>query len=273
MQKNPQDIYAIGDLQGCLESLDGLLEQIPEDSHIIFVGDLVNRGPESLQTLRRVKALCENGRAQTVLGNHDLHLLAVAAGAGSVHKKDTISEILEAPDFVELIDWLRCQPLLIETDDTLFVHAGIPPHWTLQEAKKLAQEAHDALCSHDWKTYLQGMYGADVFCESLCGAARMRGILNALTRMRFIGPDGKPDYVIKEGILQAPAGYKPWFECRRRIDKTICFGHWSMLGLMLRPQLIAIDTGCLWGGTLSAVRLSDRRLFQEPCPLWSAPGC
>ncbi len=123
------------------------------------------------------------------------------------------------------------------------------------------------------KSYLQFIYFNYNYSDSLSGPARMRAILNGLTRMRFMDPEGNPDYSIKEGLGAAPAGYKPWFECPRRVTKTICFGHWSMLGLMLRPKLIAVDTGCLWGGTLTAVRLSDRRLFQEPCPEWAAPAC
>lgn len=207
------ELFAVGDLQGCLESLKGLLEQLPKSAHIIFVGDIVNRGPQSLKTLRKVKKLCDSGRAEMVLGNHDLHLLAVAAGAGRVHRKDTIGEILEARDCDELIDWLRKQPLIINTPDTVFVHAGIPPAWTLKDALSHAEEAHRALAGDDWKAYLQGMYGNDNYSDSLSGPARMRAILNGLTRMRFMDPEGNPDYSIKEGLGAAPAGYKPWFEC------------------------------------------------------------
>ena len=269
----PSFLYAVGDLQGCLESLENLLEIIPPNAELLFVGDLVNRGPQSLETLRFVKRLCVESRARTLLGNHDLHLLAVAAGAGSVHRKDTIGEILTAPDCQDLVDWLRCQPLLIDTPDVVFVHAGIPPHWTLEKAKTLAKEAETHLSSDHWKDYLQNMYGGTVFQDDLTGADRMRGILNGLTRMRFIGPDGEPEFTLKEGADKAPAGFKPWFECRRRVTKTICFGHWSTLGLIVRPDLVAIDTGCLWGGKLTAVRFPDRRLFQETCPQWAAPGC
>ena len=185
-------LYAVGDLQGCLESLENLLEIIPPNAELLFVGDLVNRGPQSLETLRFVKRLCVESRAHTLLGNHDLHLLAVAAGAGSVHRKDTIGEILTAPDCQDLVDWLRCQPLLIDTPDVVFVHAGIPPHWTLEKAKTLAKEAETHLSSDHWKDYLQNMYGGTVFQDDLTGADRMRGILNGLTRMRFIGPVGEP---------------------------------------------------------------------------------
>lgn len=266
-------IYAVGDLQGCLESLANLLEIVPDDGELLFVGDLVNRGPQSLATLRFVKKLCDAGRARAILGNHDMHLLAVAAGAGNIHRRDTISEILEAPDREELIDWLRRRPLLIDTPDVVFVHAGIPPRWTLDLAERLAREAEAQLSGDNWKEYLQDMYGTDNYTEDLTGKARMRAIFNGLTRMRFIGPDGEPEYSLKEGADKAPAGFKPWFECRRRVTKTICFGHWSTLGLINRPDLAAIDTGCLWGGKLTAIRFPDRRIFEENCPQWMAPGC
>ena len=264
---------AIGDLQGCYESLLGFLEQLPEDSPLVFLGDLVNRGPQSLKTLRFVKSLCEAGRAQSILGNHDLHLLALVATGQSCPKKDTLTDILTAPDRDELIDWLRQRPLLIDSADTVFVHAGIPPDWTLEKANALASEVHEKLCAATWKSDLKNMYGPDVFSDKLTGDARLRSILNGLTRMRFLKPDGTPDYSIREGIAKMPTGYSPWFEIPRQVKKTICFGHWSMLGLVIRPDTIAVDTGCLWGGALSALRLSDRRLFQEPCPCWAKPGC
>lgn len=264
---------AIGDLQGCYESLTGLLEQLPEDAPLVFLGDLVNRGPQSLLTLRRVKELCDAGRAQSILGNHDLHLLALVATGKPCPKKDTLNDILTAPDRDELIDWLRARPLLIETQDTVFVHAGIPPKWSLGKARALASEVQESLRADTWKHTLENMYGADVFRDDFTGDARLRGILNGLTRMRFLKPDGTPDYSIREGIAKMPAGYRPWFEFPRLVQKTVCFGHWSMLGLVIRPDTIAVDTGCLWGGALSALRLSDRRLFQEPCPCWAKPGC
>ena len=254
---------AIGDLQGCYESLTGLLEQLPEDAPLVFLGDLVNRGPQSLLTLRRVKELCDAGRAQAILGNHDLHLLALVATGKPCPKKDTLNDILTAPDRDELIDWLRARPLLIETKDTVFVHAGIPPKWSLEKARALASEVQESLRADTWKHTLENMYGADVFRDDLTGD----------TRMRFLKPDGTPDYSIREGIAKMPAGYRPWFEFPRLVQKTVCFGHWSMLGLVIRPDTIAVDTGCLWGGALSALRLSDRRLFQEPCPCWAKPGC
>ena len=291
-------LFAIGDLQGCLESLEELLTQLPQDAELLFVGDLVNRGPQSLQTLRFVKNL--GSRARSILGNHDLHLLAVAAGAGEMHKKDTIADILSAPDRDELINWLRNQPLLIEQGDVLFAHAGIHPLWDLSDLAlaackstvislmgeryvktrqfatktKGAQEAHEALAGPQWQRWLQGMYGNTQWSPDLTGEKRMRAILNGFTRMRFVNAlTGELDFDLKEGAGTAPKGWVPWFEYKHRLlcDHTICFGHWSMLGLINRPNLVAIDTGCLWGGELTAVRFPDRRIFQEKCPCWANP--
>jgi len=267
-----ENLIAIGDLQGCFESLKALLEQLPEHSALVFLGDLVNRGPDSLKTLRHVKSLCESGRARCVLGNHDLHLLALVATGSPPRKKDTLSEILKANDCDELIDWLRRQPLLIDTPSTVFVHAAIDPAWPLVKAKRLAHEVEVQLASDDWTSTLSQMYGTDLFAESLTGQARVRAILNVFTRMRFLKPDLTADFELKEGIAKMPPGYTPWFEVPRQTHKTICFGHWSMLGLVLRHDTVAVDTGCLWGGALSAVRLMDRRLYQEPCPCWARPG-
>ncbi len=267
-----QTYYAIGDLQGCLESLDGLLEQIPEDAPLIFLGDLVNRGPESLATLRRIKNM--GARAQCLLGNHDLHLLAVAAGASKVHKKDTIGEIFEAPDADELIDWLRHQSIMIETPEATFVHAGIHPLWSLEKARSLAKEAEIMLQGKSWKKMLKQMYGNNDWDEALEGPERLQAILNCFTRMRFVDRQtGALDFKQKEDIGSAPKHLIPWFEYEARpaASTTICFGHWSMLGLIRRPNIIAIDTGCLWGGQLTAVRFPDRKILQEPCPCWADP--
>ncbi len=272
MPLNQEHLYAIGDIQGCLESLQNLLEQLPQNARIVFTGDLVNRGPQSLATLRFVKSLGD--RARTTLGNHDLHLLAVAAGAGRVHRRDTIQEVLDAPDSKELIDWLRRQPLMIEDMGVTFVHAGINPKWTLSEARDLAAEAHEALSGKHWKKWLEGMYGNTRWEKNLKGASRMRAILNAFTRMRFVDREtGELDFEQKEGVGSAPENLIPWFEFEGRTarDALICFGHWSMLGLVNRPNLVAIDTGCLWGGRLTAVRFPDRRFFEEVCPCWANP--
>ena len=260
-------LFAIGDLQGCLESLEELLTQLPQDAELLFVGDLVNRGPQSLQTLRFVKNL--GSRARSILGNHDLHLLAVAAGAGEMHKKDTIADILSAPDRDELINWLRNQPLLIEQGDVLFAHAGIHPLWDLPTAQKLAQEAHEALAGPQWQRWLQGMYGNTQWSPDLTGEKRMRAILNGFTRMRFVNAlTGELDFDLKEGAGTAPKGWVPWFEYKHRLlcDHTICFGHWSMLGLINRPNLVAIDTGCLWGGELTAFASRIAASFRKNAP-------
>ncbi len=268
------DLYAVGDVHGCLESLKKLLEKLPENARLIFLGDIVNRGPESLETLRLVKSLCEEGRAKCLLGNHDLHLLAVAAGHGSLHRRDTIGEILEAPDRAELISWLRHQNIALFEENTLFVHAGVHPSWDLETAMQLAAEAEKQLSGRRWKSYLRDMYGPDQWEETLEGQARMRAVFNAFTRIRFISrTTGKLDFDVKEGLAAASPDLIPWFDDRNRAlrGQTIVFGHWSMLGLLLRPDIIAADTGCLWGGSLTAVRISDRRAFMQRCPLWRSP--
>lgn len=267
-----QDFYAVGDVHGCLESLKALLDRIPEDAPLVFLGDLINRGPQSLETLRFVRALGD--RAEVTLGNHDLHLLAIAAGAGEIHRKDTIAEVFEAPDFDELVDWLRRRPLLVERGGFLLAHAGIHPLWDLETARSLAAEAHAELSGPNWKAWLQDMYGNTQWSPELTGAERMRATLNGFTRMRFVNAEtGELDFSIKEGLDAAPAGWIPWYEFERRplADRTICFGHWSMLGLVNRPEMIALDTGCLWGGALTAVRLPEREFVQEKCPQWADP--
>lgn len=272
LQQESEDLYAIGDIQGCLPSLLELLKKIPADAQLLFLGDLVNRGPQSLETLRFVKSLGD--RALVILGNHDMHLLAVAAEAGEAHRKDTIQDVLAAPDRKELISWLRQQPLLIERAGVLFAHAGIHPLWDLETARMLAGEAHEALAGKHWKKWLQGMYGNTQWSPDLTGEKRMRAILNGFTRLRFVNAEtGELDFDIKEGAGAAPQGWIPWFDYARRplADHTICFGHWSMLGLVNRPNLVAIDTGCLWGGELTAAHFPERTFTQIKCPLWADP--
>ena len=267
-----REVFAIGDLQGCLESLEGLLEMLPADAHLIFVGDLVNRGPQSLETLRFVKNLGD--RAEAILGNHDMHLLAVAAGAGTMHRRDTIGDILAAPDRDELIDWVRTRPLMLEHKGVAFAHAGIHPLWDLATARTLAREAEALLAGPDWKHALANMYGPTQWRPDLTGEDRLRATLNCFTRMRFVDRrTADLDFDQKEGAGRAPAHLMPWFDFPGRVlaETPICFGHWSTLGLINRPALMAIDTGCLWGGELTAIRLSDRRVFSEKCPCWATP--
>jgi bis(5'-nucleosyl)-tetraphosphatase (symmetrical) len=271
--------YVIGDLQGCAHEAGLLLERIAADAHavqdarILFVGDLINRGPESLAALRRMKALSESsgGHVEALLGNHDLHLLAVAAGVQKASRSDTLDEILAAPDRDTLIAWLRRRPLAMFVDAHLLVHAGVPPQWTAERTMALAAEVEAVLRGDGWVDFLAQMYGnePDRWDDSLEGIARLRCIVNALTRMRLCWPDGRMDFLHKESD-KGPEGSSllPWFDVpgRRTADVTVVFGHWSALGLVLRPNLIGLDSGCVWGGKLTAVCLDDRALLQVDCP-------
>ena len=277
--------YVIGDLQGCAHEAEALLEKIAldagADSHarILFVGDLINRGPESLLALRRMKALAERsgGRVEALLGNHDLHLLAVACGAQAASKSDTLDEILAAPDRDALMAWLRGRPLAMFVDAHLLVHAGVAPQWDAAQTMALAGEVEDVLRGDGWVDFLAGMYGnqPDHWDDNLKGMERLRCIVNALTRMRLCLPDGTMDFAHKESESgPAGSGLLPWFDLpgRRTTDVTVVFGHWSALGLILRPNLVGLDSGCVWGGKLTAVRLEDRALFQVDCPQYLRPG-
>ncbi len=269
--------YAIGDVQGCQSRLLALLEQLdqgPERPRLVFVGDLVNRGPQSLATLRTVRSLGE--RADVVLGNHDLHLLAAAHGIRKPNISDTFAEILAAPDRDAILDWLRRQPLARLQDGHLLVHAGVLPQWTAQQTLDLAAEIESVLRGPDWVDFLEQMYGNEpaTWDDSLRGPARLRCIVNALTRIRYCTPDGTMDFSTKESDGPGAAALLPWFEApgRKTEDVSVVFGHWSALGLVLRPNLIGLDTGCVWGGKLTAVRLGDRALVQVDCPQYKRPG-
>jgi bis(5'-nucleosyl)-tetraphosphatase (symmetrical) len=275
--------YVIGDLQGCAHEAQLLLKQIGADAQgdarILFVGDLINRGPESLTALRRMRALSieSDGRIEALLGNHDLHLLAVAVGAQTLSKSDTLDEILAAPDRDDLIDWLRRRPLAQFVDAHLMVHAGVAPQWTAEKTMALAGEVEAVLRSDAWTGFLGQMYGntPDRWDDGLTGIPRLRCIVNALTRMRLCAPDGTMDFLHKESdIGPHGSGLVPWFDLphRRTADVTVVFGHWSALGLLLRPHLIGLDSGCVWGGKLSAVCLDDRSLLQVDCPEYKRPG-
>jgi bis(5'-nucleosyl)-tetraphosphatase (symmetrical) len=269
--------YVIGDLQGCQQQTLALLQRIQTDSpapaRILFAGDIVNRGPASLASLRLVRML-GNG-ANTVLGNHDLHLLALAHGIRKPHKGDTLNEILAAPDCIELLDWLRHRPMAILEDKHLLVHAGVLPQWSAEQTMALAHEVESVLQGPDWVDFLREMYGNNPaqWHDDLRGTARLRCIVNGLTRLRFCTADGVMDFETKDGANAAPTGFMPWFDVpgRNSADVTVMFGHWSTLGLMLRPNVIGLDTGCVWGGKLSAVRLHDRALLQVDCPQYRAP--
>lgn len=271
------DVFVIGDVQGCYDQLHDLVQKIDAISpkaRLLFAGDLINRGPKSLEVLRYVRAL--GTRAESVLGNHDLNLLAVAYGVRKAHTSDTLSEILEAPDRDELLHWLRHRPLALAIDTQhLLVHAGVLPQWTAHQCLSYAQEIEQVLQSEHFVTLLRDMYGNEpaLWTDDLTGIARQRCIINALTRLRFCDESGRMDFSIKEGSGQAPAHLHPWFELTQRqtLDHTIVFGHWSTLGLLLKDNLISLDTGCVWGGQLSAVRISDRLLIQVQSPQQFAP--
>ena len=266
--------YAIGDLQGCLAPLQRLLAKCEFDqSHdrLWFVGDLVNRGPNSLGVLRFVKSLEDH--AIVVLGNHDLHLLIVAAGFVKPHRGDTLSEILEAPDREALLSWLRHRPLLHQDMGVTMVHAGLLPNWTIDQARSLAREVEVALRGANYLQFLGDMYGntPNQWRDDLTGSNRLRTITNALTRLRICTADGIMEFSHKGERANIPAGYTPWYEAPGRFSAgdTIICGHWSALGLKLESNLLALDTGCLWGRCLSAVRLEDRALFQVACDVFT----
>ncbi|MFO1293372.1 MAG: symmetrical bis(5'-nucleosyl)-tetraphosphatase [Rubrivivax sp.] len=271
-------VYLLGDVQGCLQPLERLLAEIgfsPSRDRIVVLGDLVNRGPESLATLRRLMRLGD--AAQCLLGNHDLHLLALAQGVRPPQRTDTLAAVLAAPDRAELLAWLRARPLALRESGWLCVHAGVPPQWSGAQALALAAEVSAMLRGEALAAFLHRMYGNEParWDDALAGAERWRFIVNALTRMRFCTPEGQLDFVTKEGAAAAPAGYQPWFEVpgRRSAGERIAFAHWSMLGLVVRPDLMALDTGCVWGGKLSAVRVDGGRqeVVQVVCPQAQSP--
>ncbi len=268
--------YAIGDLQGCFFSFQALLKQIqfnPERDRLWFVGDLINRGPGSLDVMRWM--LQHQSSVVTVLGNHDLHTLVVAEGFVSAHRSDTIQSLLDAPDAPELLGWLRQQPLLHFEHGYLMVHAGLLPEWTVDQALTLAAEVQLALQASNYREFLQHMYGNDPkrWDDKLTGWDRLRVITNAMTRLRICSADGEMEFKFKGELQNIPDGYQPWFELSQRasVNTQIIFGHWSALGLQHKNNVYSLDTGCLWGGHLSAMRLEDKQIFQVPCHPNDAP--
>jgi bis(5'-nucleosyl)-tetraphosphatase (symmetrical) len=262
--------YAVGDIQGCFASFKHLLQEIGFNSQtdrLWLVGDLINRGTDSLGVLRWARA--HESAIVTVLGNHDLHALAMAEGFVEMHRCDTLQELLNAPDAGELLRWLRNQRMAYAEGDYLMVHAGVLPQWDARQTLELAAEVETRLRGQDYRYLLSHMYGNQPchWQDDLHGVSRLRVIINALTRLRICTQAGEMDFRFKGVAKDIPAGYLPWFDMpvRRSADSVLVFGHWSALGLLLRNNLIALDTGCLWGGQLSALRLEDRRLFQVPC--------
>lgn len=261
--------YAIGDIQGCHAEFCQLLELVgfsPRSDRLWLVGDLVNRGPGSLAVLREVKALGE--AAVTVLGNHDLHLITVAAGHRKAHRDDTIDDILRAPDRDDLTQWLAHRPLCVVEDDAMMVHAGVLPSWTPATALMLSREVAAKLASDDAHRFLGVLYGDEPaqWRDDLEGDDRLRAIVNVCTRLRFCTADARMEFREKRGRAHAPEGFLPWFahDERRTAGMLVVCGHWSTLDLELAPNVLMLDSGCLWGGTLTAVRLPDRRVYQVP---------
>jgi bis(5'-nucleosyl)-tetraphosphatase (symmetrical) len=257
--------YAIGDVQGCFDELQALLERVGFDharDRLWFVGDLVNRGPKSLQALRFVKELGD--RAIVVLGNHDLHLLTQHEGFERKRKDDTFDDVLAAPDANELVNWLRSRPMMHVEGNFAMVHAGLLPQWTIEKSLLLAHEVERALRAPNYRDFLANMYGSkpERWDDTLAGWDRLRVIVNAMTRMRFCSPDGVMEF--RSNGVEPPAGYRAWYQARAD-DKSIVFGHWSAQGLKLSDRIAALDSGCVWGGALSALRLEDRWLVQVPC--------
>jgi bis(5'-nucleosyl)-tetraphosphatase (symmetrical) len=262
--------YAVGDLQGCHEELRALLGRLKfsaDRDRLWLVGDLVNRGPGSLATLRLVRSLADN--AVVVLGNHDLHLLAVAHGAHRLRRSDTLDEVLAAPDRDQLLEWLLSRPLAHAEDDDLMVHAGVVPQWSVALTLQLAAEVESAL-RRDARSLFEHMYGNEParWDEQLAGMERLRFVINVLTRLRLCTADGRIDVALKGAPPAPPSQLRPWFEHAKRAtrDARVIFGHWSALGLVQRPGILGLDTGCVWGGALTAADLdSDRPLVSVPC--------
>jgi bis(5'-nucleosyl)-tetraphosphatase (symmetrical) len=257
-----------------------LLEQVdfsPSRDSLFVLGDLVNRGPDSTGVLRRLMAL--GNAVQCVLGNHDLHLLAVAAGAGRLKPMDTLDELLQAPDRANMLDWLRHQRMAIQAHGVLMVHAGVLPGWSVQQTLVLAAEVECVLRGPDLPDFLHQMYGnaPAAWRDDLVGMDRLRVIVNALTRLRFCSADGVMEFAAKEGAHAAPDGFMPWFDVpgRQTVGAVVAFGHWSTLGGLQRPDVWALDTGCVWGGCLSAMRMAQdgqRELIQVKCEQAQQPG-
>ncbi len=279
--------FAIGDIQGCCGDLTALLASIQYAQHqrpIWFTGDLVNRGPDSLASLRLIKSM--GPRAIAVLGNHDLHLLAVAAGIRPPSKSDTFTEILNAPDANQLIDWLRRLPLAHYQHGHLLVHAGAYPLWNLQQLMTQAQQVQTQLRGDQWEIALKQMYGNEPshWTPNLTGADLARFTINAFTRMRWIDSNARLDLLSKEGsapvdpksakAASSPPALFPWYEHPSPAWKgaTIVFGHWSTQGLINRPDIVGLDTGCLWGGSLTAMDLQNRKTYSVSCAQHQVPG-
>ncbi len=289
-------LYLIGDIQGCNDALQRLLDKIdfsPSRDTLFLLGDLANRGPDSLGVLRRLMHL--GPAARCLLGNHDLHLLAVAHGVRKPRRNDTLAAVLNAPDRAAILDWLAAQRLAMLENfngrELLMVHAGVVPSWSAQKTVALAAEVESVLRGANLVAFLTRMYGNAParWSDDLSGFARLRTIVNVLTRLRFCSADDAMEFDTKEGAAAAPPGYAAWFDLpgRQTADATVAFGHWSTLGRLDRPDVWSLDTGCVWGGPLSAMRVADQaglgdgrgsgrhlsgELVQVPCEQVQRPG-
>lgn len=272
--------YLIGDVQGCDGPLGRLLDKIafsPSRDTLYLLGDLVNRGPASGAVLRRL--IGYGPAAHCLLGNHDLSLLAVAQGRRAPHRNDTMDAVLQAPDRTALLEWLRHRPMALQAQGLLLVHGGVLPSWDVSQVLALAGEVEAALRGPGLDDFMAQMYGNEPaqWSDRLTGADRLRVVVNALTRLRFCTPEGVMDLRASGGLHAAPPGYLPWFDVpgRKTAGTCIAFGHWSTLGFLHRPDVISLDTGCVWGGCLSALRLRPdgaHELIQERCEQAQAPG-
>jgi bis(5'-nucleosyl)-tetraphosphatase (symmetrical) len=268
-------LYLIGDVQGCDEALERLLTHIafsPSRDTLYLLGDLVNRGPNNAEVLRRLMGL--GSSAQCLLGNHDLHLLAVSLGVRQANRQDTTQDILTAPDSDALLHWLRHQHMAMQVGQVLMVHAGVLPQWRAQQTMALAGEVEAVLRSNDWVQFMPQMYGSlpNVWHDDLAGADRLRVIVNALTRLRFCDAQGAMDFSVKEGADKAPVHLMPWFDVPGRLtaDTRIAFGHWSTVQIADRADVVCLDDGCVWGGCLSAAKLEiqDTLFSVADAPAW-----
>jgi len=291
---NTMALYLIGDVQGCNSALQRLLDEISFSASrdtLYLLGDLVNRGPDSAGVLRRLMAY--GSAAQCLLGNHDLHLLAVSQGVRKPGRHDTLNNILEAPDREAMLEWLRWQQMAmfrnVDGQELLMVHAGVLPCWSASQTLSLAAEVEAVLRGPvpALGAFLQQMYGDEppAWNDALTGADRLRVIVNSLTRMRFCDAQGRMEFASKEGSAAAPPGYMPWFDVpgRQTAAVTLAFGHWSTLGWLNRSDVLSLDTGCVWGGCLSALRLGSTKtpgkdatlaheLIQVKCEQAQKPG-
>jgi len=277
--------YMIGDVQGCEAPLSQLLELIdfsPSRDTLYFLGDLINRGPRNLATLNKLVGY--GSSAVCLLGNHDLHFLGIERGLRTQKKGDTLDDLLNASNKHELVEWLRTRPLVVYEKNCLMVHAGVYPSWSLADTRSYAKELERALQGPDWEEFLRSLFGNTPaqWSDALIGEERSRAIVNALTRMRFCSEKGEMEFTTKGAAQNAPEGYYPWFAVpgRKTIDVTIAFGHWSALNpvqssgtneLLEHYNVISLDTGCVWGGCLTAVELYTNSIDSKPPKLKFKP--